>query len=43
MHALLKTHLAEEEAYLAVLEHNLSPAEEEQLAQAMAHATAEPR
>ena len=43
MHALLKTHLAEEEAYLGVLEHNLSPAEEEQLAQAMAHATAEPR
>lgn len=38
LYALLKVHLAEEDAYLGVLEHNLSPAEEDELARSMAHA-----
>lgn len=42
MYALLKIHLAEEEAYLVVLERNLSPEEEEALARGMAHALADP-
>lgn len=41
MYALLKTHLAEEEAYLGVLERNLSREEEDELARGMAHATAD--
>jgi hypothetical protein len=39
--ALLKTHLAEEEAYIAVLERNLSPAEADEIARGMAHAMAD--
>jgi hypothetical protein len=42
MVALIKTHLAEEEAYLDVLRSNLSPAEAEELARGLAHATADP-
>ena len=41
MYALLKVHLAEEDAYLGVLEHNLSPEEEDELARSMAHAMAD--
>jgi iron-sulfur cluster repair protein YtfE (RIC family) len=41
MYSILKVHLAEEEAYLAVLERNLSPEERGELAKAMEHATAE--
>lgn len=41
MFAILKIHLAEEDAYVGVLDGNLSPAEEEELARAMAHATAD--
>jgi len=42
MHAILKTHLAEEDAYIGVLDHNLSPEEGDELARAMAHATSDP-
>ena len=42
MYALLKVHLAEEDAYLGVLEHNLSREEEDELARGMAHAMADP-
>lgn len=42
MYALLKTHLAEEEAYIGVLQHNLSPDEADELARGMAHAMADP-
>jgi hypothetical protein len=41
MYSILKTHLAEEEAYIGVLDRNLSPEEEEDLARAMAHASAD--
>jgi hypothetical protein len=41
MFALMKTHLAEEEAYIAVLERNLSPAELEEIAHGLEHATAD--
>jgi len=40
LYAMLKIHLADEEAYLGVLDHNLSPAEQEELVRAMEHATA---
>lgn len=40
--AILKVHLAEEEMYLAVLDHNLSPEEKHLLAQGIDHANAEP-
>jgi hypothetical protein len=40
LYALLKIHLADEEAYLGVLDHNLSPAEQDELVRAMEHATA---
>jgi hypothetical protein len=40
--ALLKVHLAEEEHYTKVLEHNLSPEEQSVLARAMEHAMSEP-
>jgi hypothetical protein len=40
LYAMLKIHLAEEEAYLGVLDHNLSPAEQDELIRAMEHATA---
>jgi hypothetical protein len=40
LYASLKIHLAEEEAYLGVLDHNLSPAAQDELVQAMEHATA---
>jgi hypothetical protein len=40
LYALLKVHLADEEAYLGVLDHNLSPAEQDELVRAMEHATA---
>jgi hypothetical protein len=40
MYALLKTHLAEEEAYMGLLERNLSEHEQEELGRAMEHATA---
>jgi hypothetical protein len=39
MYAILKTHLAEEDAYIGVLDRNLSADEAEELARAMAHAT----
>jgi hypothetical protein len=42
MYAILKTHLAEEDAYIGVLDRNLSADEAEELARAMAHATADP-
>lgn len=42
LHAILKVHLAEEEHYLAVLEHNLSPEERDALARSLDHAMAEP-
>lgn len=41
MYALLKIHLAEEDAYIGVLDRNLSPEEEQELARAMEHATAD--
>jgi len=37
MYAMIEVHLAEEESYLAVLERNLSDAELDELARAMAH------
>jgi hypothetical protein len=40
MHAILLTHLAEEEAYLRVLDHNLSEADQAALVRAMEHAVA---
>ena len=42
LYALLKVHLAEEEEYLRVLERNLSPDEQDQLARGLEHAIAEP-
>jgi hemerythrin-like domain-containing protein len=42
MVALIKTHLAEEEAYIDVLRGNLSPAEAEELARGLRHATTDP-
>lgn len=42
MHAILKVHLAEEDLYVGVLDHNLSPEETSALARAMDHALAEP-
>lgn len=40
--AILKVHLAEEELYLGVLDHNLSAEEKDRLAQGIDHASAEP-
>ena len=40
LYATLKIHLGDEEAYLGVLDHNLSPAEQEEVVLAMEHATA---
>lgn len=42
LHALLRVHLAEEELYLRVLDHNLTDAEKDELARGIEHATAEP-
>ena len=42
LYALLKVHLAEEEEYLRVLEHNLSEDEQAELTRGLDHATAEP-
>jgi len=42
LYALLKVHLAEEEEYLRVLEHNLSEKEQAELAKGLEHAMAEP-
>ncbi len=42
LYALLKVHLAEEEEYLRVLEHNLSDGEQAELVKGMEHAVAEP-
>ncbi len=42
LYALLKVHLAEEELYLRVLDHNLSAPELDLLARGIDHATAEP-
>ena len=42
LYALLKVHLAEEEEYLRVLEHNLSPDEQAELVGRLEHAVAEP-
>ena len=42
LYALLKVHLAEEEEYLRVLEHNLSEEQQVQLADGLEHAMAEP-
>jgi hypothetical protein len=41
MYALIKTHLGEEEAYVDILRRNLSPAEAEDVARGLAHATAD--
>lgn len=42
IYASMKVHLAEEEAYLAILERNLSAEESNELARGLRHATAEP-
>ena len=42
LYALLKVHLAEEEEYLRVLEHNLSEEEQAELISGLEHAMAEP-
>ena len=42
LYALLKVHLAEEEQYLRVLDHNLSADEKDVLARGIDHAVAEP-
>lgn len=42
LYALLKVHLAEEEEYLRVLDHNLSAAEQAELVKGLEHAVAEP-
>jgi hypothetical protein len=42
LHALLKTHLSEEELYIPILEDRLTPAEEAALARALDHLAAEP-
>jgi hypothetical protein len=42
LYSLLKVHLAEEELYLRVLDHNLSAEEKDALARGIDHATAEP-
>jgi iron-sulfur cluster repair protein YtfE (RIC family) len=42
LYAVLKVHLAEEEEYLRVLDHNLSAAEQAELALGLEHAMAEP-
>lgn len=42
MYAVLKVHLAEEEAYVGLLQRNLSPEETDELARGLAHATADP-
>jgi hypothetical protein len=42
LYSILKVHLAEEELYLGVLDHNLSSAEKDALAVGLRHATAEP-
>ncbi len=42
LYALLKVHLAEEEEYLRVLEHNLSDAEQAELIKGLKQATTEP-
>jgi iron-sulfur cluster repair protein YtfE (RIC family) len=42
LYAMLKVHLAEEEEYLRVLEHNLSDDEQGQLVRGLEHAVAEP-
>jgi hypothetical protein len=42
LHAMLRVHLAEEELYLRVLDHNLSNAEKDELARGIEHAMAEP-
>ncbi len=42
LYAVLKVHIAEEEEYLRVLDHNLSAEEQAELARGLEHATAEP-
>lgn len=42
LYAVLKVHLAEEEEYLRVLEHNLSANEQAELVMGLEHATSEP-
>lgn len=42
LHGILKVHLAEEELYLRVLDHNLSDEEKDVLARGIDHACAEP-
>jgi hypothetical protein len=42
LYAMLKVHIAEEEEYLRVLEHNLSAEEQAELARRLEHATSEP-
>jgi hypothetical protein len=42
LYAILKVHLAEEEQYLAVLDHALDEQEKERLARGLEHAVAEP-
>jgi hypothetical protein len=42
LHALLKTHLAEEELYIPILEDRLTPVEEAALARALDHQAVEP-
>jgi len=42
LYAMLKVHLAEEEEYLGVLQHNLSEAEQAELVKGLEHAVAQP-
>ena len=42
VYAVLKVHLAEEEEYLRVLDHNLSNEEQAELVDSLEHAMAEP-
>lgn len=42
LHSILKVHLAEEELYLSVLDHNLTDEEKDGLARGLDHAMAEP-
>jgi hypothetical protein len=42
LHAIVKVHLAEEELYLGVLDHNLSDEEKDEITRALVHACEQP-
>lgn len=42
LHSIVKVHLAEEELYLGVLDHNLSEAEKDEITRALVHACEQP-